>query len=324
VIDELAVFRNRQAERWKSLNRVINDRKYVWGLTGSPTPREPTDAWAQVKLLTPNNVPKYMKAFQRLTMRQVSQFRWVALPDANETVHKAMQPAVRYKRDDCIELPPISYQARKVPLSKPQEDTYKGLMTKLSVAFKEGKVTAKNEGVLFSKLLQVACGWIYTQDKRIVDLDPKPRIEQLYEELDESLGKVIVFVEFIHAAEALYACVEGKGYGCELVTGSVSKKKRDKIFGDFENADYPRVIVAHPKCMSHGLNLTVANTIIWYTPTTSLETYEQANARISRPGQTRKQLIIHLTGTPIETKLYRRLQQKRSLQGALLELFEET
>jgi len=324
VIDELAVFRNKQADRWKSLNRVIGDRKFAWGLTGSPTPREPTDAFAQVKLLTPNNVPPYMKAFQRQTMRQVSQFRWIPLADANDTVHKAMQPAVRYKRDDCIELPPISYQARKVALSKSQDDTYKGLMTKLVVAFKEGRVTAANEGVLFSKLLQVACGWIYTQDKRIVDLSPKPRLEQLYEELDESSGKVIVFVEFIHAAESLYANVLDKGYSCELVTGSVSKKKRDIVFHDFETTDDPRVIVAHPKCMSHGLNLTSANTIIWYTPTTSLETYEQANARISRPGQTQKQLIIHLTGTPIETKLYRRLQLKRTLQGALLELFEET
>jgi SNF2 family DNA or RNA helicase len=80
--------------------------------------------------------------------------------------------------------------------------------------------------------------------------------------------------------------------------------------------------VAHPKCMAHGLTLTAANTIVWFTPTTSLDTYDQACARITRPGQKLNQLIIHLTGTPVEAKLYRRLQHKKSLQGALLEMFE--
>lgn len=323
VIDELAVFRNRQAKRWKCLNRVIEDKKYVWGLTGSPTPKQPTDAWAQVRLLTPNNVPRFLAPFQRLTMRQVSQFRWVPLSTANETIHKVMQPAVRFKREDCIELPPISYQVRKVPMSKTQDEVYKRLMGRLVVMFDKGKVTAVNEGVLFSKLLQIACGWVYTRDKKTIALDGRPRLDQLFELLDEAAGKVIVFVEFIHAANALYAAVLKKGHSCELVTGSVAKRARDDIFNKFDNSEDPRVIVAHPKCMSHGLNLTAANTIIWYMPTTSLETYEQANARISRPGQKLKQLIIHLTGSPIEAKLYRRLQQKRSLQGALLELFEE-
>lgn len=83
------------------------------------------------------------------------------------------------------------------------------------------------------------------------------------------------------------------------------------------------MIVAHPKCMAHGLTLTAANTIIWFTPTASLETYEQACARITRPGQTRKTLIIHLTGSPIETKIYRRLREKASLQGALLDMFND-
>jgi len=323
VIDELAVFRNRQADRWKSLNRVINDRRFVWGLTGSPTPKEPTDAWAQCKLLTPDRVPTYAKAFKRKTMRQVSTFRWIPLPDANDVVYDAMQPAVRYKRDDCVELPPISYIGRKVGLSKEQTEIYKRLMTQLTVMFRQGEVKAANEGVLFSKLLQITSGWVYTKDKRVVVLDNRPRIDALLEVLDEAEGKVIVFVEFVHAAQALQKILTKKGHDCALVTGSTTKLNRDTIFGDFQETASPRVLVAHPRCMAHGLNLTAANVVTWFIPTTSLEIYEQANARISRPGQTKKQLIVHLTGSPIETKLYRRLQKKKSLQGALLELFED-
>jgi SNF2 family DNA or RNA helicase len=323
VIDELAVFRNASADRWAALNRVIQGRGYVWGMTGSPTPNEPPDAWAQAKLITPARVPKYAKAFKRKTMRQVSTFKWVPLREANDVVYEALQPAVRYKRDDCVELPAVSFQTRTVNLSPEQARVYKELMNKLRLMFKQGEVTVANEGVLFSKLMQIAAGWVYTKDHKTVTFDSSPRTEQLLEIIEEASGKVIVFADFTHAAKGLQELVAKAGIDSMLVTGDTNKSARDAIFGDFQTKDSPRVIVAHPRCMSHGLTLTSANTIVWFTPTTSLETYEQANARITRPGQTRKQLVIHLTGSPIETKLYKRLQQKKSLQGALLELFEE-
>jgi SNF2 family DNA or RNA helicase len=322
VIDELGILRTEGTNMWCDINALIQNRKYVWGLTGSPTPNEPADAWAQCKLLTPHSVPSRFMHFKRITMRKVSQFRWVPKDDANDIVYEAMQPAVRFKRSDCTELPPVVYQSRKVALSKQQERVYKTMIEKLTVMFQQGQVTAANEGVLFSKLLQIAAGWVYTTDKQIVGLDNTDRLENLLEIIDESDGKVIVFNEFVHAAMNLYSVLEKKRIACSLVTGQTPASDRNQIFTAFQNHQYPRVLVAHPKCMAHGLTLTAANTIVWFTPTTSLETYEQACARITRPGQKLNQLIIHLTGTPVEAKLYRRLQQKKTTQGALLELFE--
>lgn len=255
-------------------------------------------------------------------MRQVSQFRWVARDEANDIVFDAMQPAVRFKRDDCVELPPVVSLDRKVALSPQQKLVYETMMKKLRVSFAAGEVTAANEGVLFSKLLQISAGWVYTKDRRVVALPNNDRLDQLLEIIDEADGKVIVFNEFIHAAHALYELLRDHKVSCSLVTGETPAKDRSHIFNTFQNRSLPRVLVAHPRCMAHGLTLTAANVIVWFTPTTSLETYEQACARITRPGQTKKQLLIHLTGTPIETKLYRRLQQKKSLQGSLLEMFE--
>jgi SNF2 family DNA or RNA helicase len=322
VIDELASFRNARTDRWKSLSTVVASRPFVWGLTGSPTPNEPADAYGQVKLLLPNKVPKYFKQFKRDTMLQVSQFKWVPKQDANDIVFDTMQPAVRYTRDDCVELPETIYQERKVILSPEQDRVYKELIRKLKLGFQEGTVTAANEGVLFSKLLQIASGWVYTTDRRIVTLGNQDRIDQLIDVLNEAEGKVIVFVDFIHAANELHDILCKLKVPCGLVTGQTPANTRNHIFSAFQNSPLPRVLVAHPKCMAHGLTLTAANVIVWFTPTTSLETYQQACARITRPGQTRKSLIVHLTGTPVETKLYRRLQQKASLQGALLEMFQ--
>lgn len=334
IIDELASFRNARTDRWKAVNMLVNGgmrkgsalpiaaRKFAWGLTGSPTPNEPADAWGQCRLLAPGKVPPFYKQFKRMTMTQVSQFKWIPRPEANDIVFDAMQPAVRFKRDECVELPETVYIDRPVAMSPEQNRVYKELMKKLKLGFQEGTVTAANEGVLFSKLLQISSGYVYTSDRKVVHLPNDDRIDNLLEILDEAEGKVIVFVDFIHAANELQDILLKQKVRSALVTGETPAKDRNLIFNAFQTSAFPRVLVAHPKCMAHGLTLTEANTIVWFTPTTSHETYDQACARITRPGQTRKSLIVHLTGTPVEAKLYRRLQQKASTQGALLEMFE--
>lgn len=323
IVDEIGCFRNKKTSKWGDMRSLIIPAPYAWGLTGSPTPNSPVDAWGIAKLLTPSQAPKWKKEFQRKTMTQVSQFRWIPKKDANDYVYAMLQPAVRYKRDDCMELPDVSYKNVLIPPSKSVDKVYKQLIAKLKVAFKEGHVTAANEGVLFMKLLQVSCGWVYTTDKGVVSLDNRRRVQEVVDIYDEAAGKVIVFADFTHAAKELHKRMLKAGINACLVTGATSKKHRDEIFGTFQNSPEKSMIVAHPKCMAHGLNLTAANTIIWFTPTTSLETYEQACARITRPGQVRKSLIIHLTGTPIEGKIYTRLRQKASIQGALLSMFDD-
>ena len=322
VVDELAAFRNARTDRWKGLAALIAKRPYAWGLTGSPTPNEPPDAWGQAKLLTPDRAPKYFKNFKEATMQQVSTFRWIDRRDAKETVYSMLQPAVRFKRDDCVELPPVIYATREAPLTAEQKRVYTEMMRHMKMAFASGEVNAANEGVLMSKLMQIATGFVYTRDGKAVALDNTPRMDALVELIDEAEGKVIVFVDFIHASKMVAEFLKKLGYSVAQVSGETPKKARDQIFTEFQNSAFPRIIVAHPKCMAHGLTLTAANVIIWFSPTTSLDTYEQACARITRPGQSRKQLIMHLTGTPVESKLYKRLQQKASLQGALLEMFE--
>ncbi len=322
IIDEVATFRNASTELWKAARSVIRNTPYVWGLTGSPTPNEPPDAWGLAKLLTPNRATPYKKEFIRRTMTQITEFRWVPKPDANDQVYAMLQPAVRFKRDDCVELPETTYKDIEVTPSKQVKDTYDNMVKKLKLAFQEGTVTAANEGVLFSKLLQISCGWVYTQDKGVVRLDNKNRVQELIDIYEQAAGKVICFTNFKHSTEELYARVLKKT-NAAIVHGGTPMGYRNDIFNTFQDSPEKQLLIAHPQCMAHGLTLTAANTIVWFTPTTSLEIYEQANARITRPGQEHKTLVIHLTGTAIERKLYSRLRQKARLQGALLDMFND-
>lgn len=324
ILDELAVFRNRSTGLWKSAATVVNapSTQYAWGMTGSPTPAAPTDAWAQLRLLTPDRTTRTMIKFRDMTMRQISNFKWIARPEATDIVHKAMQPSVRYTLEDVQELPPTSYVNRAVKLDAEAAKAYKMLFDKMVTMTRSGEsITAVNEGILQNKLLQVACGYIYTDKHNVYQLPNANRLNALLEVVEETDRKVIVFVPYVHALQGITDFLRKQGETVELVYGGTSRSARDKIFRAFQEATEPRILVAHPQCMSHGLTLTSANTIVWYSAINSLETYEQANARIARPGQTSKTLIVHLMGTPVEKATYVRLKERARMQGMLLELF---
>tara|TARA_R110000772_G_scaffold51809_10_gene118910 strand:- start:1904 stop:3211 length:1308 start_codon:yes stop_codon:yes gene_type:complete len=337
VLDELALYRNHRTAMWKATNRVLKGRKFVWGLTGAPTPKAPTDAFAQVKLLTPERVAHSFRRFQMDTMHQVSQFRWIAKREANDVVHAAMQPSVRYAREDCIDLPPTTYSTLELEMSPPQKAAYKEMVDEMQLIVNSptfsGSITAANAGVQVSKLMQIGCGFAYGTDasgqRTVAEYDSAPREKVLTDIIDAARGKVIVFAPFIHTVDMLanklekaYMFASGNLFSdIGKIHGGTTKAHRDTVFNDFQFSAHPRILVAHPKTMSHGLTLTAADTIVWYSPPFSLEIYEQANARITRPGQTRHTHIVHIQASKMEKKVYNTLQVRGNLQTALLDLF---
>lgn len=325
IVDEIAMFRNAGTERWKTLNNICNKQTHrrVWGLTGAPTPHEPTDAWAQCRIVVPASpdVPKYFGKFRDMVMKQLTQFKWVPRADAVDTVKHMMQPSVRFALDDCIDLPEQTFTTRDVEMTKEQKEAYKDMLDKLIMEYQGGEVLAVNEAVKANKLVQIACGVAYGKDGEYIHIPNKPRIDVLKELIEESEGKVLVFVPLTGVLENLVDELKDD-WDVASVHGATSKHERDQIFGEFQKTDRIRVIVANPSTMSHGLTLTAATTIIWYAPIHSNDVYEQACARVRRPGQTRTTVIAHIAGSDIERRIYKRLQAKQKLQGSLLEIMK--
>jgi SNF2 family DNA or RNA helicase len=325
IVDEIAMFRNAGTERWKTLNNICNKQTHrrVWGLTGAPTPHEPTDAWAQCRIVVPASpdVPKYFGKFRDMVMKQLTQFKWAPRADAVDTVKHMMQPSVRFALDDCIDLPEQTFTTRDVEMTKEQKEAYKNMLDKLIMEYQGGEVLAVNEAVKANKLVQIACGVAYGKDGEYIHIPNKPRIDVLKELIEESEGKVLVFVPLTGVLENLMDELKDD-WDVAAVHGATSKHERDQIFGEFQKTDRIRVIVANPSTMSHGLTLTAATTIIWYAPIHSNDVYEQACARVRRPGQTRTTVIAHIAGSDIERRIYKRLQAKQKLQGSLLEIMK--
>lgn len=323
IIDELGEFRSPSTNKFHLLKKLVEGVPYVWGLTGTPTPQAPIDAWSQCKIINAERVSKFFTTFRQLTMTQTTAYVWRPRKEANAVVFQAMQPAIRYTRDEIEDLPGEIKSDRTCELTEIQKKHYKELVKECVTTFSSGQVvTALNEGVLRSKLLQCACGVIYDREGNTIEIGAQPRIALVNEIIEQAGQKVIVFVPFTHALKMVYREV-AKHCDAAMIYGETPKHERDEIFTNFQKSPSPHVIVADAGCMSHGLTLTEASTIIWYAPDDSNNTYTQANGRITRTGQRYVANIVHLSGTATERKIYQRLAERQSLQGLLLEMIEE-
>lgn len=318
IVDEASAYRNRTTERHRLARRLLASKDYLWLMTGTPTPNGPTDAYGMAKLVN-NCFDEGWQSYHDRVMMKVSMYKWVPKTGAHAEAHKLLQPAVRFAIGDCVDLPPCTVQARDVELSSAQATAYKAMKRDLQIMAAKGPITAQNEAVLRLKLLQISCGAIYGADREIHHVDAAPRIKALREIMEQCNEKIIIFAPFTSVVHMLHRELK-KDYSVEVINGEVPASARNRIFSAFMDELHPRVLVADPGTMSHGLTLTAASTIVWYAPTDRTETYLQANKRIDRPGQTKATTIVQLAATPVEREVYRRLEANETMQGLVLQL----
>jgi superfamily II DNA or RNA helicase len=292
-------------------------------LTGTPAAQSPVDAYGLAKLVNPDGVPKFFGQFRDKVMEKVGQFRWIPRQNAEAIVHNALQPAIRFEKAQCLDLPEVTFVEREAPLTPQQAKYYKVLKDQMLMAADGEEVTAVNAAVKLNKLLQISGGAVYSDDKEVIEFDVTNRLNVVQEVIEESSHKVLVFVPFTHTIELLKSHLAKAGITAEIISGQVTVNKRHDIIQRFQNEKEPKVLIIQPQAASHGLTLTAANTVIWYAPVTSVETYLQANARINRPGQKNAMTIVHVKGSEVERRMYYMLQNNITNHNKIIELYKQ-
>lgn len=323
VVDEANAYKNAQTNRWKVLNALVKPDTWLWMLTGTPAAQSPVDAYGLAKLVNPLGVPKFFGSFKDMVMYKVTQFKWVPKPTALETVFNSLQPAIRFTKDECLDLPEMTYVNREVQLTKQQQKFYNLMKNRMVMEAAGEEITAVNAAVNLSKLLQISCGAVYSDTKEVVEFDIKNRYTVLKEVIDEANNKVLVFVPFKHAIDLITAKLLEDGITAEVIRGDVSAVKRTEIFKQFQETPEPRVLVIQPQSAAHGVTLTAADTVVWWGPTSSLETYAQANARVHRAGQRHPSVVIRLIGSNAEKHVYTMLDTKNDVHTKIVDLYKQ-
>jgi SNF2 family DNA or RNA helicase len=324
VVDEATAYKNAQTARWKILNRILKaTNPRLWMLTGTPAAQSPLDAYGLAKLVNPAGCPAHFGSFRDSVMYKITQFKWGVKPQAKSIVHRILQPAIRFEKSQCLDLPQVTHTEREAPLTAQQKKYYKQLKTQMIMEADGEAVSAINAATRLNKLLQISGGAVYSDTGEVVQFDVSNRINVVLEAIEETNRKVLVFVPFTHTIELLREVLEKEKISCDVINGKVNLNRRSDIVARFQSEPNPRVLLIQPQAASHGLTLTEADTIIWYAPVTSVETYLQANARIDRPGQKHAMTIVHISGSDVEAKLYQMLKGNIANHQQIIDLYRQ-
>ena len=322
LVDEGDEFRNHGTETYKALADIIRPDMRLWWQTGTPCPNEPPDVWAQVRLVAPENVPKHFGTFQRDTMMQISPFKWVPKKGSQATAFNAMQPAVRFKKNDCLDLPDVVTTRRQAKLTRDQILAYDDMKEEMEMETAGVTITAVHAADKILKLRQVLAGCV--RDKTTgdyVSIPHQPRVDVLMEAIGHAVAKVIVIVPFKGILHELARDI-GKQYSVGVLNGDVSANQRKQIIHNFKTTLDPHVLLCHPKVMSHGLNLVEADTTIFYAPIYSNSQNQQVIERFNRAGQVNKMTIVRIAAHPLEWAIYQETDVATQTQMSTLDLYK--
>ena len=322
VVDEANAYKTVSTKRWKVLNAIIKPDTWVWMMTGTPASQAPTDAYGLAKIINPSGVPRFFGSFKDMVMQKITEFKWIPRPRAEEIVHRVLQPAVRFTKEQCLDLPDMTYVTREVPLTAQQQKFYEVLRKQMTAIAAGEEITTVNAAANLNKLLQLSCGAVYSDSGEIVAFDASNRIQALKEVIDEATHKVIVFVPYRHAIQIVNEELTKAGYTTDIISGAVSVGKRTEIFARFQTEPNPRVLVIQPQAASHGVTLHAANVVVYWSPVMSVETYLQANARVHRAGQRNPCTVVHLQGSPVEKRMYSMLEAKVDIHTRVVDLYQ--
>lgn len=314
VIDELSSFKNNQSKRFKKLKTVRPKIKRIIGLTGTPAPNGYEDLWSQLYLLDRGErlgktITQYRKDYFNLLPRHGYNEYELKKESKEEIDNKIKDICISMKAKDYLTLKEPLYINRKAKLTNKEFDTYKKLEKDAVLEFEEGDVTALSAAAVTNKLLQLANGAVYTDEREVKQIhDAKMDVlEELIEEAQEE--PILVFYNFKHDKNRII-----EKYGDDVRVLETEKDIKDW------NSKKIKILLAHPASAGQGLNLQEGGSIIiWFGLNWSLELYQQANARLYRQGQKEAVRIFHIiTEGTVDERVLDVLKGKNMRQEDLL------
>lgn len=318
VIDELSSFKSNQSKRFKALRKVRPLIKRIVGLTGTPAPNGLIDLWPQLYLLDRGERlgktitgyrEKYFKPYKK-DWQTGTVYEWSLKDGAEKAIYKQIEDiCISMKAEDYLEVPELLEIPVEIELSTKDYNKYKKLERDLLLPLKNTEIEAMSAAALSNKLLQMANGAVYDEDKQ-VHIVHDEKLKALEEIIEAANGKpVIVFYNYKHDLERIKAYFK-----------NVRTLDNESDIQDWNSGKIP-ILLLHPASAGHGLNLQAGgNTIVWFGLNWSLELYQQANARLHRQGQTSKVTAYLLVSKDtIDEDVVQAIKTKASGQNALIE-----
>ena len=336
ILDELSSFKSTSAKRWKALKKPIQSVRYVLGLTGTPAPNGYLDLWPQMFLLDGGEclgkrIGDYRARYFTMGAHKGHiVYEWRLRIGAQDAINRKLRElCVSMSAEDWLKLPPVIYNTVYVSMDKAGKKSYDKFQKDKVIPLLETRsgirqldpnsekdlekmtsaIQADTAAVVTGKLIQMANGAVYDDNGTVVPIHDA-KLDALEEIAEANEGNnLLVFYSFKHDLERIRK---------RFPQASVFEGPQD--VEDWNAGKIP-MLLCHPASCGHGLNLQQGgHIIVWFGLTWSLELYQQANARLPRPGQKESVIVMHLIcRDTVEEKVLAALQEKDTSQGALLD-----
>ena len=323
VVDESSSFKSHKAKRFKALASMGNHIDRMVELTGTPSPNGLGDLWAQIFLL--DGGERLGKRYTQFRERYFQPdkrgadgmvYSYEAKPGTDRAIlDRISDICISMKAEDYLQLPDITYHEVPVVLDPKALKAYQELEREmvLQIPEDEEEISVTSAAALSNKLLQLANGALYDEDRQVHEIH-NCKIEAFLELIESLQGKpALVFYNYQHDRERILKALEGSKLRIREL-----KTPRDE--DDWNNREID-ILLTHPASSAYGLNLQQGgNHVIWFGLTWNYELYTQANKRLHRQGQQEKVIIHHLVcrGTRDEDVMYA-LEQKDNVQNWVME-----
>ena len=315
VIDELSSFKSYQAKRFKSLLKARPEATRIVGLTGTPTSNGLMDLWAEYRILDFGKrlgrfITHYREQYFIPDKRNANVvFSYKLIPGAKEAIYKKISDVtISMKAVDYLDMPSKVINQVKVQLSDEEMSVYQEMKDDMVASLDDDfEIDAFNAAALSNKLLQMANGAVYDENKEVHYIHDR-KLDALEDLIEQANGKpVLIAYWFKHDALRIKKRFE------------VREIKTEQDIIDW-NLGLITVALIHPASAGHGLNLQKGgSTLIYFGLTWSLELYEQCNARLWRQGQKDTVVIHHIIAKDtIDEAVMRALKSKEKTQTALI------
>ena len=315
VIDELSSFKSCKSKRFKSLLKVRHKLKRIVGLTGTPSSNGLMDLWAEFRLLDGGKrlgrfITNYRNNFFVPDKRNAQiVFSYKPKEGAKEEIYRLISDiSISMMSCDYLKLPECIYNNVEVTLDQKEMSLYKKLAKEMVLTLKDKEIDAINAASLSNKLLQMANGAIYDENKEVIAIHEK-KLEALEDLIESANGKPVLIAYWYK-------------HDLERIRDKFKEARCIKTSQDIDdwNAGKIDIGLIHPAGAGHGLNLQEGGaTLIWFGLTWSLELYQQTNARLHRQGQLATVIVHHIVcKDSIDEDVLLALERKDETQSSLI------
>ena len=314
VIDELSSFKSNTSKRFKSLLKIRPYFERVVGLTGTPSSNGLMDLWAEFRVLDlGERLGRYITHYRNEYFLPDKSngaviFSYKPQLNAEERIYRRLADmTISMKSTEYLKMPELILNELEINLDEKDQMKYKKFKKEMVMTIQEKEIDAINAASLSNKLIQLANGSIYDDDKKFYEIHNK-KLDKLEEIIESANGKPVLVAYWFKADKER---IEKRFKVREIKTADDIKQW---------NMGMISFALIHPASAGHGLNLQSGGfTLVWFSLTWSLELYQQTNARLYRQGQKDTVVIHHLiTKNTIDEDIMKSLKRKDKTQEALM------